>query len=362
MLEIRGLSLKAGNFLLQEINLIVADLQCHVILGPTGSGKTLLLESIVGFRKPERGSLRLNGKELSGLPAEKREISYVPQDLALFPHLSVEANILYALRMKGDRDGRKRALAESLVDSVGIRSLLKRSTRHLSGGERQRVAFVRALAAGHKYLLLDEPLSALHEGMRRELWFLLKELQQRYEFTILMVTHSLEEAFFLGHQLTVLIDGAIHQSGPKREVYRYPKTLEVARFFGIRNLFETEVTDLSNGALSLACKELGSAFKVLHVGNKGYQRGTRLIMGIRAEDVKVIREGDRVTDRENHLEGRITSIVEKGASHTLLFVPESSHGIVEVEIGNDMFHELNPRNGNEISISLNNDRIFLVEQ
>jgi len=218
MLEIRELCLKAGSFSLHNISLILNDLQSHVILGPTGSGKTLLLESIVGFRKPEAGSVTLNGKELLSLPVERREMSYVPQDLALFPHLSVEANILYALRMKGDRDGRKRALAESLIDSVRIRSLLMRSTRHLSGGERQRVAFVRALATGYRYLLLDEPLSALHEGMRKELWFLLRELQQKYELTILMVTHSLEEAFFLGNEVSVMIDGTIHQSGSKQAV------------------------------------------------------------------------------------------------------------------------------------------------
>jgi ABC-type Fe3+/spermidine/putrescine transport system ATPase subunit len=361
MLEVRELSLQTGSFSLHNINLTVDDLQCHVILGPTGSGKTLFLETIVGFRNPETGSVKLNGKELLDLPVEKREISYVPQDLALFPHLSVGANILYPLRMKGDRNGTQRKLVDSLLDSVGIRSLLKRSTRHLSGGERQRVAFVRALAAGNKYLLLDEPLSALHEGMRKELWFLLRELQRKFEFTILMVTHSLEEAFFLGDRLSVIIDGAIRQSGSKQAVYECPKTLEVARFFGIRNLFEASVADLNKGVLSLHCPELNTTLSGPAIQGNDYPKGMQMTIGIRAKDMKILTKEDPVREEESRLDGRITTIIEKGESRILLFVPEASHRAIEVEVGNDVFEELGPINGNRLSLSLNHKRIFLLE-
>ena len=202
MLEVRHLSVSADKFLQNDVYLTNPTEGCHAIVGATGSGKTLLLESIIGFRRPSRGAILLNGEDMTQLPVEARGISYVPQDLALFPHLTVRENILFGARVRGIRTAEHDELVRQLVTSVGIGALLDRSVAHLSGGERQRVALVRAVATGNRLLLLDEPFSALHEGLRRELLFVLRELQQNHGLTLLMVTHDTEEAFFLSDAMT----------------------------------------------------------------------------------------------------------------------------------------------------------------
>ena len=204
MLEIRNLSLRAGDFRLSRISLSVNGCECHVIMGPTGSGKTLLLESIVGFRRPCGGEILFQGKEIATLAVEKRQIAFLPQDLALFPSMTVEENVLYGLKRKKPKCTGSRDQAMALCEAVGIKHLLKRDTRALSGGEKQRVALVRALAPGCRLLLLDEPFAALHRGMRKDLWFLLKRLQERLQLTVLMVTHDEKAATFA--QRIILIE------------------------------------------------------------------------------------------------------------------------------------------------------------
>ena len=150
MLELKAVTIEAGSFILNNISLSVAKGRCHVIVGPTGGGKTLLLESIIGFRKPTQGIIRLAGKNLNSEKIEQRGISYVPQNLSVFPHLTVRENILYGLRYSPKENDK--SLAMELAQTLKIEHLLERSTGNLSGGERQRVALVRALAIGNKYL------------------------------------------------------------------------------------------------------------------------------------------------------------------------------------------------------------------
>lgn len=241
MLELRGVCKRLGGFALADVSLTVGVGECHVVLGPTGCGKTTLIETILGLHVLDAGEIRLAGRDITALAVGRRGISYVPQDLALFPHLSVRDNIRYPLRvrqagMNAADKAAAEALADELIDAVQIRPLLRRSVKRLSGGERQRVALVRALVAGGRCVMLDEPLAALHEGLKRELWFVLRDLQRRFDLTLLLITHDLAEAFFLGDTVTVMIDGKIVQTGPKSAVYDRPATLDVARFFGIRNL------------------------------------------------------------------------------------------------------------------------------
>ncbi|MFN3467903.1 MAG: ABC transporter ATP-binding protein, partial [Candidatus Brocadiales bacterium] len=256
MLRIKDVSIRAGDFHLHNICLSVLDYQCHIVCGPTGSGKTLLLESIMGLRKIYKGRILLNDKDIERLPPDKRGIAYLPQDLALFPHMDVKGNIFFSLKMKKVRDKAHINLVYDLVDVTRIGHLLNRPVNTLSGGERQRVALVRALASGCKLLLLDEPFSALHEAMRKELWFLIKELQKKYKLTIVMVTHDLEEAFFLGDVISILINGRICQTSPKKDAYYRPETMETAQFLGIKNLFNAEIIDVKNDALVVHCKDL----------------------------------------------------------------------------------------------------------
>ena len=242
MLEIDQLCVRAGNFQLSGISLRAAPGRSHVILGPSGSGKTTLLETIIGFRHPTSGGIRLSNRPLIGLPIESRDIGYLPQRLALFPHLSVRQNLDYGERMRRQPRADTRRILDDLVLAADIRHLLDRRPESLSGGERQRVALVRALAARPQLLLLDEPFSALNDTLRRELWRLVKALQAEHGFTTVMITHDLAEAFFMGDDITVMIDGRVHQSSDKETVWFRPATADVAHYLGIHNLFSGVVT------------------------------------------------------------------------------------------------------------------------
>ncbi|HHT9120377.1 MAG TPA: ABC transporter ATP-binding protein [Candidatus Hypogeohydataceae bacterium YC41] len=360
MLELKNVSLKIDSFLLDNIRLLVQDNQCHIICGPTGSGKTLLLESIVGFRRPQRGEILLDGRDIQDLPVEKRGISYLPQDLAIFPHLNVKENIFFSLKIRKIEDKEHNDLVYDLIDAVGIKHLLHRSVENLSGGERQRVALVRALASGYKLLLLDEPFSALHEAMQRELWFLIKKLQKRYRLTIIMVTHDLEEAFFLGDVISILINGRIHQTGPKKDVYHQPKTVETARFLGIKNLFNAEVTDIKNGTLSIYCNDLNTQLDVHTNSNLNFKKGAKLIAGIRAEEVMILRPDLLRENQDNLLKGVILESFEKGATYTIMFMSEKSSNLLEIEIPNYAFRKLNISAGKEVTTSIRRENIFLI--
>lgn len=362
MLEIKELFVKAGNFSLKDVSINVRDKECHVIIGPTGGGKTTLIETIVGFRKPTKGDILINGRSIKGLSSEERGFSYVPQDLALFPHLSVKDNVLYGLKIRGIKDTKYRILADEIIDVVGIRHLMKRSVKNLSGGERQRVALVRAIVPGYKYLILDEPLSALHEGLKRELWFLTKELQQRLGLTILMVTHDLEEAFFLGDSVSIMIDGRIRQTGDRSSIFRRPADLDVTRFFGIRNLFEVEVVNIQGETLETFSPDINAELKVLRDAvPPGIKKGDRLFAGIRVEDVMVLREGLLRPNQDNLLKGLLKEIFQKGASHLVFFWPENSKRYIEIEIPDYAFKKLSLQKGQKMLVSLKKENIFILK-
>ena len=362
MLELRDIAAKAGTFALSDISLAIDEGSCHVIVGATGSGKTLLLESVLGLRKLSRGSILLDGREITNQPLEKRNISYVPQDLALFPHLTVEDNILYGLRMKGINDPVHARMVEMLMETVGIKELARRSIKNLSGGERQRVALVRAIAAGNKHLLLDEPFSALHQGLRRELWYVLKELQSSCDLTVLMVTHDMEEAFFLGDRVTVMIDGAIRQTGTAREVYEKPADMAVARFFGIRNIFHGRIRVLARSALQVTCESLGAELTIPmgSAPHRPAEPGAPCTVGIRPENVMVLKRDRPSYVQDNLLTGTLTRILLKGASHTLLFKPAGTATVVEIEVPDYALKKLQLNAGDGISIFFKGESLFLL--
>jgi ABC-type Fe3+/spermidine/putrescine transport system ATPase subunit len=362
MLEVRNLAVQAGSFSLGEVSLTIAPGICHVIVGATGSGKTLLLETILGLRKPTRGSILFNGQEITAQPLEKRHLSYVPQDLALFPHLTVADNINFGLKMKGILDHEHATMVAMLMETVGITHLAPRSIANLSGGERQRVALVRAIAAGNSCLLLDEPFSALHQGLRRELWFVLKELQQRYTLTVLMVTHDMEEAFFLGDQVTVMIDGICRQTGVAREVYEKPADLAVARFFGIRNIFPGRVRIQTKSSLQITCDTLAAelAIPLAAVHDQSTDPGSPCTVGIRPENVMILKSDRPSYVQDNLLTGILTEILLKGASHTLLFRPAGTATVVELEVPDYALKKLQLRAGDGISIFFKGESLFLL--
>ncbi|MGQ9862307.1 MAG: ABC transporter ATP-binding protein [Thiobacillaceae bacterium] len=287
MLEIEALSTRVGNFRLEDVQLSLAEGECHAVLGPSGSGKSTLLNAILGTLPVTAGRIRLGGEEITHWPVERRRLGYVPQSLGLFPHLSVRDNLSYSARARRLPREEFAPLLDRLVEITGIGHLLDRRPHTLSGGERQRVALVRALAANPRLVLLDEPFTALNETLRRELWWLVKELQRERGLSVLLITHDLTEAYFLSEHITVLIDGRQEQSGDKETLYRHPANLAVARFLGIKNLFPATVAESSGEHIVADCPSLGCRFRL--PGQAPI--GSAIHLGIRAEDV-LLRDAD----------------------------------------------------------------------
>lgn len=199
----------AGRPILEEVNASIAANTYAMLMGATGCGKTSLLEIICGLRKPTSGRVLFEGRDVTDLEPRERGIGYVPQDLALFPGLSVREQIAFSPRRRGVTLAELETRVNRLAEQLGIAPLLNRLPEALSGGEKQRVALARALAAQPKLLLLDEPLSALDESMRTEAAALLQQVQREHALTVLHVTHSRSEAAMLGQLHLRLANGRL---------------------------------------------------------------------------------------------------------------------------------------------------------
>jgi molybdate/tungstate transport system ATP-binding protein len=235
-LSIKHLSNQIENFSLKDINLEIDKGEYFVLLGQSGSGKTRLLEAIAGLDYSS-GSIRYKEDEISTKNPEDRDIGFVYQDFALFPNLNVEENIVFSGRYREIEDAQEHF--KDIVDFLELKDLLDRSIKDLSGGEKQRVALARALYSKPKILLLDEPLSAIDPTFRNAIMKKLKELHRRYDLTTIHVTHNFREASYLADKIAIIMDGKIEQIGSPDEVLNHPKSIEIAKFLGFKNIFPT---------------------------------------------------------------------------------------------------------------------------
>lgn len=293
MLTVEGLTLHAGSFMLRNVSFAIAQGDYAILLGESGAGKSLLLEALAGFQPTERGSIRRGGEEISRAPIHWRNLPLVTQRPRLFPHLSVRRNIGYALRSG--------ATVDALAARVGATDLLDRMPGSLSGGESQRVAIARALATGARCILLDEPLSALDVRARNDLRGVLRSLHAEGQ-AFLHVTHDYEEALALATKLGVIEGGRLAQFGTPHEILADPRSSFVARFVGIRNVFEGELSPATDGNLR-EFKTGAARFWVLSdaAAGSGY-------FLLRAEDV-TLSLNPVVDSARNHFQGAVTEMV-----------------------------------------------------
>jgi ABC-type Fe3+/spermidine/putrescine transport system ATPase subunit len=241
MINLTRLRVELRNFALQDINLNIERGDYFMLVGPTGAGKTLLLETIAGLHKVQAGEIRIENTDITLLEPEKRNFSMVYQDCALFPHLSIAENIIFGLRVRHAAEGSiKKELAE-IASLMKVDHLLDRKPGKLSGGEKQKVALARALAIKPRLLLLDEPLSALDPEGREGLQLELKRIHQELKITVIHVTHDFDEALILGKHIAVMGAGSIRQTGTPGEVFRRPNSEFVAHFTMMRNILPGEL-------------------------------------------------------------------------------------------------------------------------
>jgi molybdate/tungstate transport system ATP-binding protein len=234
MIRIRSLSLRAGDFRVRDVSLDLAAGEYFVLLGPNGSGKTLLIHCLCGLLRAESGSLVIGDRDVTGAEPRVRRIGYVPQDYGLFPHMNVARNLTFALRAAGRPHADALRELAPLIDMLHLAHLLDHSPQTLSGGERQKVALARALALRPELLLLDEPVSALDGPTRAEVLEQLRTVQHQFGVTTMHVCHSIDEAETVADRAGVMIDGRLVQTGKLAELMARPANAEVARLLQVK--------------------------------------------------------------------------------------------------------------------------------
>lgn len=293
-LEVTGVRKTFGEVIaLDEISLSIERGEFFTLLGPSGCGKTTLLRIVAGFETPDRGSVRLEGEEITEVPPNRRSMGMVFQAYSLFPNMTAEENVEFGLRVRGWPAAERGRRVAELFDLIGLSAARKRYPYQLSGGEQQRVALARALAIEPRVLLLDEPLSALDAKIRVQLREEIRTIQRRLGITTLYVTHDQEEAMAISDRVAVLSRGRIEQIGTPVEIYENPATPFVAGFVGTMNRLEATIRDGQSGLVEFR----GAQLRVDVA--RGRDPGTSVLVLVRPEVVEVRPwgEGDGIVGR-----------------------------------------------------------------
>ena len=254
-LSLEKLTLAYGDTVaVKELDLTIGKGELVALLGPSGCGKTTTMRSIAGLLAPTGGRIRLDGADITRVPANKRAVGLMFQSYALFPHLSVFENVAFGLRLKGMRGAELETRVNAGLTSVGLTTFAHRKPAELSGGQQQRVALARSMVMEPKVLLLDEPLSNLDARLRLEMRTELQRVQKETGVTMIFVTHDQVEALALADRIVVMKGGAIEQIGPPEDIYNRPVSSFVADFVGFENIFALDGGKLQtpNGLVALS--------------------------------------------------------------------------------------------------------------
>ena len=351
MIEIKNLSIDLGEFHLKDINLAINDGEYFVIIGPTGAGKTVLIECIAGLHRIKQGKIWFGQGEVTHLTPEEREIGYVPQDYVLFPFLNVVDNIAFGLKQAKYTEAKIQERVKTLAKLMGISHLLYRDTRSLSGGEKQRVALARALAPSPKILLLDEPLSALDLQTSKSLRHELRRVHRELGVTTLHITHDLMEAVEMADRMAIIQNGRVEQVSEPERLLFYPEGEMVSDFIGAPNILDCDYChNLGQGIMEVGCG--GLKLIVPHDGNTVH-RVAILPRHIYVSETKPPGQG------VNGFEGTITDI--KYASNVVRIRIEVGKTNLMAEIPHHVFEEMDLAVGKEVFLILRLRRIRVYE-
>ena len=309
LLEIRNVTRRFGDF--SAVDNVSIDIQAgefFTLLGPSGCGKTTLLRMIAGFDAPDQGAILLDGKDQIGIAPEARNVHTVFQSYALFPHMTVEKNIAFPLKMAGVADAEIPTRVAAALEDVRLAGKGKRFPNELSGGQRQRVAVARALVNRPRILLLDEPLAALDAELREQMQIELINLQREVGITFVYVTHDQGEALALSHRIAVMNHGKVEQLDEPSKIYGFPANRFVADFIGHCNLLECRVRSMNMGRMRLEVKGMDD---VVALTESGKMPDTRGVLAIRPEQVR-IHSSIEPNEEENRFSGKVTDYLYLG--------------------------------------------------
>ena len=296
----------------EDFNLEVEKGEFISLLGPSGCGKTTTLQMIAGFEEPSEGTITIDGRDMTSVSPNARDIGIVFQSYALFPHMTVSDNVAFGLEMRNiPRVERQQRVAETL-ELVHLGDFADRLPKSLSGGQRQRVALARAIVIKPQLLLLDEPLSALDAKIRESMQIELRNIQHTVGVTTILVTHDQTEAMAMSDRIAVMNNARLAQLGAPFEIYERPGDSFTSNFLGSTNMFEGKVTGTSGGKLSISCAEI--EFSLAGQG----ETGETVTVGIRPEKLTLVDAG------EGFLNGSV---------HTRIFLGTSWFYQIDSELG-----------------------------
>ena len=269
-----------------------------VLLGPSGGGKTTILRLIGGFERPSRGHVRLMGQDVTELPPNKRGSTMVFQNYALFPHMNVERNVGYGLKLRRLPKQEIRKQVETMLDMVGLAGLNRRMPNELSGGQQQRVQLARSLVLGTDILLLDEPLASLDAKLRKEMCLELKHIQERVGITFLHVTHNQEEAMTVADELAIIDSGELVETGRTIDLYENPLRRFTADFIGENNIFDGRVSRIDGAEATI---DLGYDAVTANSRGQAVRVGDDASISVRSERLRIFDRDGKVEDSFHYL-------------------------------------------------------------
>ena len=313
-LEVRELSKDYDGFrALDHVDLTVRKGELISLLGPSGCGKTTLLRSIAGLVDPSQGSIRIKGKEILGVAPHQRNVGFVFQSYALFPHMTVRDNVGFGLKMRGEKRAQTAAAIDRALETVKMQHLAHRYPGELSGGQQQRIAIARSLVLNPTLLLLDEPFAALDRALRDHMQMEVKALQRRLGITTLFVTHDQDEALRISDRIAVMNAGRIEQIDSPVGLYRNPRTPFVLNFIGKSNVFSGKVVDAGEGGATIDLG--GHVTKIPSPAHAKLASGDSAMISVRPE--RIVAGSAPPRPGEMGIPARVTDAVFLGGSMEL---------------------------------------------
>lgn len=334
----------------EDFNLTVKQGEFVSFLGPSGCGKTTTLRMVAGFEIPTSGTITINGKDLTNVPPNKRNVGMVFQSYALFPNMTVAQNVGYGLKIAGKTKSEIDARVDEMLALIQMSKFTARYPYQLSGGQQQRVALARALAIRPEVLLLDEPLSALDAKIRVSLRMEIRSIQQKLGITTIYVTHDQEEALSLSDRIVVMSQGHMEQVGTPFEIYNFPQTQFVANFVGSLNTAKAEVSDPEKGLVNVDGVQFITATDI-----KSRRKGDAIRISVRPERFSFA----EIQKKDNVLDCTIENITFLGSVVRIQVKIGNSN--FNMDTFNNPFLEL-PKIGSKEQVTCSKEAVLVLDE